>query len=102
MRAAGDLLGGLFGSRRNAASKIGSAADHLTRDADGARVDEAKGKVARIEQQRAELDDKLAADSAAIDAKWSAAATAVTTIPVTLERTDVKITQLALAWVPVP
>ena len=102
LRAAGDLLGGLFGSRRNTASKIGSAADHLTRDADGARVDEAKGKVARIEQQRAELDDKLAADSAAIDAKWSAAATAVTTIPVTLERTDVKITQIALAWVPVP
>ena len=102
LRAAGDLLGGLFGSRRSAASKIGSAADHLTRDADGARVDEAKGKVARIEQQRAELDEQLAADSAAVDAKWSSAAAAVTTLPVTLERTDVKITQLALAWVPVP
>ena len=38
LRAAGDLLGGLFGSRRSAASKIGSAADHLTRDADGERV----------------------------------------------------------------
>ena len=102
LRAAGDLLGGLFGSRRSAASKIGSAADHLTRDADGERVDEAKGKVARIEQQRVELDEKLAADSAAIDAKWSAAAAAITTVPVTLERTDVKVTQIALAWVPVP
>ena len=32
LRAAGDLLGGLFGSRRNAAAKIGSAADQLTRE----------------------------------------------------------------------
>ncbi len=102
LRAAGDLLGGLFGSRRSAASKIGSAADHLTRDADGKRVDEATGKVARIEEQRAGLDEELTTGSAAIDAEWAAAATAVTTLPVSLERTDVKVTQLVLAWVPVP
>jgi hypothetical protein len=102
LRAAGDLLGGLFGSRRSAASKIGSAADRLTRDADGARVEEARGKVARIEQQRVELDEKLAAESLSIDAKWSAAAAAVTTVPVMVERTDIKVTQIALAWVPVP
>ena len=102
LRAAGDLLGGLFGSRRSAASKIGSAADHLTRNADGERVEDAEGKVARIEQQRLELDEKLAAESAAIDAKWSAAAAASSTVPVSLERTDVKVTQLLLAWVPVP
>ena len=92
----------MFGSRRSAAAKIGSAADRLTRNADGERVDEAQGKVARIEQQRLELDAKLAAESAAVDAKWAAAATAVTTVPVSLERTDVKVTQLLLAWVPVP
>jgi hypothetical protein len=102
LRAAGDLLGGLFGSRRSAASKFGRAADNLTRDADGKRVDEAKGKVARIEEQRAALDEELATGSAAIDAEWAAAATAVTTVPVSLERTDVKVTQLVLAWVPVP
>jgi hypothetical protein len=102
LRAAGDLLGGLFGSRRSAATKIGRAADNLTRDADGKRVDEAKGKVARIEEQRAALDEELATGSTAIDAEWAAAAAAVTTVPVTLERTDVKVTQLVLAWVPVP
>ena len=102
LRAAGDLLGGLFGSRRSAAAKIGRAADQLTQNADGERVDAAHGKVTRIEQQRRELDEKFAADSAAIDAKWAAAATAVTTVPVSLERTDVKVTQLVLAWVPVP
>ena len=102
LRAAGDLLGGLFGSRRSAAAKIGRAADRLTQNADGERVDAAHGKVARIEQQRLELDEKFTADSAAINAKWAAAATAVTTVPVSLERTDVKVTQLVLAWVPVP
>ena len=100
LRAAGDLLGGLFGSRRRAASKIGSAADRLTRNADGERVEEARGKVARIEQQRVDADEEVAADSAAVDSKWSAAAAAVTTIPVSLERTDVKVTEILLAWVP--
>ncbi len=102
LRAAGDLLGGLFGSRRGAASKIGSAADRLTRNADGERVDEAEGKVTRIEDQVAEHEASLATESAAVDAKWAAAAEAIATVPVGLERTDVKVTQLLLAWVPVP
>jgi Helicase HerA, central domain len=102
LRAAGDLLGGIFGSRRSAATKIGSAADRLTRTADGERVEEATGKVERLELQRNELDASLAADTTAVDAKWSTAAAAVSTLPVGLERTDVKVTQLLLAWVPVP
>jgi hypothetical protein len=102
LRAAGDLLGGIFGSRRSAATKIGSAADRLTRTADGERVEEAAGKVERLEQQRNELDATLAADTTAVDAKWSTAAAAVSTLPVGLERTDVKVTQLLLAWIPVP
>jgi hypothetical protein len=101
LRAAGDLLGGLFGSRRSAA-KIGSAADRLTRNADGERVDEARGKVTRIEDQVAAHTASLASESAAVDAKWTAAAEAITTVPVGLERTDVKVAQLLLAWVPVP
>jgi hypothetical protein len=102
LRAAGDLLGGVFGSRRGAASKIGSAADRLTRNADGERVNEAEGKVTRIEDQLAEHAASLATESAAVDAKWAAAADAIATVPVGLERTDVKVTQLLLAWVPVP
>jgi hypothetical protein len=102
IKAAGDLLGGLFGSKRKAASSIGRAADSLTRGADSERVDEAEGKIARIEQQRAELDSALASDTLAIDAKWVTAASAVSTLQVGLERTDVAVTQLLLAWIPVP
>jgi hypothetical protein len=102
IKAAGDLLDGLFGSRRKAGSSIGRAADSLTRGGDSERVDEAEGKIARIEQQRAELDAGLASDSLAVDAKWAAAAAALSTLQVGLERTDVKVAQLQLAWIPVP
>ena len=102
MKAAGDVLGGLFGSRRSAAGKIGRAAERLTRNSDGERVDEAQGKIGRIEEQIAALDAELAAEQTDIEAKWATAAAAITTVPVSLERTDVTVTQLALAWIPVP
>lgn len=102
VRAAGDVLGGLFGSGRSRATKIGRAAERLTRNSDGERVDEAKGKIGRIDVQLAKLDADLVTEITTIEARWSAAAGAITTVPVSLERTDVRVTQLALAWVPVP
>ena len=102
LRAAGDVLGGVLGSGRGAATKIGRAADRLTRTSDGDRVDEAQGRIERIDAQLAELDAALTADITDVESKWSTAAAAVTTMPVSLERTDVKVTQLALAWIRVP
>ena len=102
VRAASDVLGGIFGSGRQAATRVGRAAERLTRNSDDKRVDEAESRVERIEQQQLELDAALGDETAAIDAKWTAAATAVTTTSVTLERTDVKVRELLLAWVPVP
>jgi len=102
MRAAGDVLGGLFGSKRSAATKIGRAAERLTRNSDGERVDEAQGKIGRIDEDLAALDAELAAEITNAEAKWSNTAAAIATIPVSLERTDVKVTQLVLAWVPCP
>ena len=102
LRAAGDVLGGLFGSRRSAAGRIGRAAERLTRNSDGERVEEAQGRIGRIDEQISALDAELAAEQTELEAKWAAAAGAITTVPVTLERTDVKVTQLVLAWVPVP
>jgi hypothetical protein len=102
LRAAGDVLGSVFGSRRSAAGRIGRAADRLTRNSDGERVDEAQGKIGRIDEQLAALESELAAEQTAIEAKWATAAQTTTTLPVTLERTDVKVAQLALVWIPVP
>ena len=39
---------------------------------------------------------------AEIDARWGAVAKEITAEPITLEKTDVKVTQIALVWVPVP
>ena len=81
---------------------VGRAADRVTRNSDDKRVDEAAARVARIEQQRADLDAALAQELAAIDAASSASAAAITTMSVPLERTDVKVRELLLVWVPVP
>jgi hypothetical protein len=102
LRAAGDVVGGIFGSSREAAVRVGRAADRVTRNSDDKRVDEAAARVTRIEQQRADLDAALAQELAAIDATASASATAITTMAVPLERTDVKMRELLLVWVPVP
>ena len=102
LRAAGDVVGGIFGSSREAAARVGRAADRVTRNSDDKRVDEAAARVARIEQQRADLDAALAQELAAIDAASSAFAAAITTMSVPLERTDVKVRELLLVWVPVP
>ena len=93
VRAAGDVLGGLFGTRRGAAGRIGRAAERLTRNSDGERVDEAQGKIGRIDEQIVALESELAAEQTGIETKWATAAAAITTVPVTLERTDVKVTR---------
>ena len=53
----------------------------------------------------AELEDvetELADELTEIDARWRAAAAEVTTMSIGLEKTDVKVTHLALAWIPAP
>jgi len=101
LQAASDVFGGVLGSGRGAATKFGRAADRLTRNSDGKRVDEAKGKIERIDSQLVQLDADLATEVTAIESEWSTAAAAITPLTIGLERTDVKVTQLLLAWVPV-
>ena len=55
----------------------------------------------RLVDQLAELEADAAADIAEIAQKWDALAEKLTTLEVGLERTDVKVTQLALAWIPI-
>jgi hypothetical protein len=63
-------------------------------------VDAAENKVDRLADQLAELEADAAADVAEIAEKWDSLAEKVTTLEVGLERTDVKVTHLALAWIP--
>ena len=96
----GDLLGGRSGSRT--LRGLGSAARRRGRTASAReRVEAAQGKVARLHNDLAELEAELAAELAEIDAKWQATAERTTTISVGLERTDVQVAGVVLAWMPV-
>ena len=66
------------------------------------RVEAAKNKVGRLAEDLAEIETELAEELTEIDSRWATTAQGITTIAVSLERTDVKVTSLALAWIPVP
>ncbi len=109
LSTAGSLLGGLLGGRKSKGAMIGdilgdagtAARRRGSTSASGRRVDAAENKAARLADQLAELEADAAADIAEIAEKWDGLAANVTTLEVGLERTDVKVTQLALAWIPV-
>lgn len=102
---AGDLLGALFGGRRRArsiAGKVGSIARRRGRanEADH-RVGAAVNRVEEKREALTELEADLADELATIAADWDAKAAAVEILEVPLERTDVKVAELVLVWVPV-
>jgi hypothetical protein len=105
MSGAGDLLGSLLGGRRSArsiAGKVGSIARRRGRANEaGHRVDAAVNRVEEKREALDELEADLADELAAIKADWDAKAAAIETLEVPLERTDVKVAELVLVWVPV-
>jgi hypothetical protein len=103
LSTAGSILGGLLGGRkRNVLGKLGSAArSRGSTKAARERVDAAESKVARVTAELDELEAELAEEVTEIDARWMAAAKEVGTVPVTLERTDVTVGSVVLAWLPV-
>jgi hypothetical protein len=109
LSTAGSFLGGLLGGRKSKGRMIGdmlgdagtAARRRGSTSAAGSRVDAAENKVARLADQLAELEGDAAADITAIADKWDTLAADTTTLQVALERTDVNVTQLALAWLPV-
>jgi hypothetical protein len=109
LSTAGSILGGLLGGRRSRGGilgsilgKAGTAAGRRTRTATaGDRLDAAENKLEGLHRQLEDLEAELAQEVTDIDAKWMATAKNLTTLQIRLERTDVKVTQLALAWIPV-
>ena len=110
LSTAGSILGGLLGGRRSRGGllgsvlgKAGSAAGRRTRSATASdRLEAAENKLEGLHRQLEELEAELTQEVTDIDAKWMASAKNITALQVGLERTDVKVTQLALVWIPVP
>ena len=106
LSTAGSILGGLLGGRRRRGGMFGSlggAASKRTRsEAAGDRLDAAENKLDLLHQQLADLETELTTEVTEIDSRWMSTSKNITTTAIGLERTDVKVTQLAVVWVPVP
>ncbi|MGH9270797.1 MAG: hypothetical protein ACRDZ2_05955, partial [Ilumatobacteraceae bacterium] len=105
LSSAGSILGGLLGGRRSRGGmlgQLGRAAGRSGRtSASRTRVEAAENKAARLQADIEDLEAELAEELTEIDQRWLETAAKVETMTVSLERSDVKVTQLALGWLPV-
>jgi hypothetical protein len=103
--AAGSILGSFLGGRRSAGKILGSmgpAAGRRRRTSTSAqRLEAAQSKVADLGADYQELEAELAAELSEITTEWSGKAADVEPVAVRLERTDVRLVDLRLVWVPV-
>ena len=107
--AAGSLLGGLLGGRKSTGSLVktigrtaSGGASRRGRSATASdRLDAAKHAAASKEQQLADLEAELAQDLTEIHDEWMTRAANVETVPISLEKADIKVDELALCWIPV-
>ena len=101
MSGAGSIFDAIFGGRRSKRDALTRAANQRSRSAAAAkRADAAANKLDSLLDQADELETELAHELTEIDARWMATAAQITPVTVPLERTDVRVTKLVLAWVP--
>lgn len=108
LSTAGSVIGGLLGGRKSKGGLIGdlfgkagtAARRRGTTSAAAERVDAQENKITRLVADVEELEAELADDVAEIDDKWTEVADSTETLSVGLEKSDVKVTQIALAWMP--
>ncbi len=101
--AAGSILDGFLGGRRSRGSMISSASRRRSStQATGAKLDAAENKIQSLQRDLADLEQQLIDEVQAITDRWNAVALDISTVSVPLERTDVKVVQRALVWLPVP
>jgi hypothetical protein len=91
---AGDLIGGLFGRR----SSFGASARRASTAQ--SRLGAAEDKVVALEDELVALRDEAQAQIDGVRAEWDAHAAAVTTLAVSLEKSDVKVASIGLVWIP--
>ena len=105
---AGSLLGGLLGGRRSAKSMAGKVLGSLggmagrrtrSRSADQ-RLDAAQNKVEALYEDLRDVEAELAEEVTDITTEWQSKAADVATAPIVLEKSDVSVAQLLLAWLP--
>lgn len=105
---AGSILGSFLGGKKRAsalskvAGSLGGIASRRGRSAAASdRVDAVENKMEQLQHDLAEVEAELTQEVSDITSAWEAKAANVQTVNVTLEKTDVSVAQLALAWLPV-
>ncbi len=89
------MLGGLFGGRKTSVTTAARRASAASE-----RVGAAEDKVAELQAVYADLQAELDAEMAGIRADWSARAAAISTMSITLAKSDVKVATIGLVWIP--
>ncbi len=101
LAGAGDLLGAVLGGRRrgSAISRAASRRGQTRRTQE--RLASAQAKVDDELADLAELEDDLEDDVLEIGRRWAEAAETIEAVEIPLEKSDVSVTSIGLAWVPV-
>ena len=98
MESAASVLGGFFGGRKSASSISAAARRHTSASN---RVQAAQTKVGELQLQRQDLETELMTEVGGLSADWQAKAASVEPVAVELKRTQIRVTDLRLVWVPV-
>jgi hypothetical protein len=105
LSTASSILGSFLGGRSRSShlsTELRRAAGHRTRSSTaGQRLEAAHDKAGDLASRLTDLESELAEDVTRIATAWDQKAAAVEAVPVTLEKTDVQVAQLVLAWVPI-
>jgi hypothetical protein len=104
LSTASSILGSFLGGRSRSsklATDLRRAAGQRTRTSTtNERLGAARSKTDELSKRMTDLEAELAEDLGAITTGWDQKAAAIDTVPIGLEKTDVQVTQLVLAWVP--
>jgi hypothetical protein len=100
------LLGALFGRKVLSTSTVGKATG-AARSWNRSRretqdVARASETLEAVEQQIADLEARLGADTDAVAAKFQSMVETIETLPVRAKKTDISVRLVALAWAPAP
>ena len=105
LSTAGSILGSFLGGRSNAGSIFGKVVSGAGRTAGAAtskqRADVVATKVSQLTNDLQSIEDELTTELSDISSRWDGVAAQIDTVPVSLEKTDVSVVQLVLAWIPV-
>jgi hypothetical protein len=98
---AGDLLGAFLGGKSRS-NPLKRAANRRTATAKAqAKADTEAAKYQAKHQELAELEDELAAEVNDIVSRYEALAGNIESVDIRLEKSDVRVADLKLVWVPV-